>query len=97
MKKNIFWRISLICFAVCAGLIGLFYLLADFGKALSKQCGLIQLVGAIILCVVIFTQKGRAPKLYGGIVLAITLGQTVALFKLGSVERGKTVDVWVRS
>lgn len=73
-------RASLLSFAIVAGLFGVFYTLADFGKALSKQCGLLQLIGAIILCVGIFAKKGGMPKFCGSIVLAITLGQVVALY-----------------
>lgn len=79
MKTRIDWA-SLLGFAIVAGLSGVFYTLADFGKALSKQCGLLQLVGAIILCIGIFAKKNGMLKFCGSIVLAITLGQVVALY-----------------
>lgn len=78
-KRTCNVRVSLISFAFVAGLVGLFYSVADFGKALPKGCGLLQLVGAIILCFAIL-RKPVMGKLCICVVVAITLGQGVALF-----------------
>lgn len=73
-------RASLLGFAAVAGLFGIFYALANFGKAFSAFCGGVQLIGAVILCVCIFIKKGWIPKLCGSIVLAIALCQVIALY-----------------
>lgn len=70
----------LMSFALFAALFGLFYLFADFGKALSRQCGLFQLAAATVLLAVLLMKKDGIHVLCRYIVPAIALGQIVALY-----------------